>query len=416
MVSTGEERSKLVLRADTNLSAVANPAKASKDNKTVIHQKKRRLSALQSRRAALKDDIQRGKVRICFGSKKLFRKQFDLAANGYKNHDEWVQDWKSERSKSFFLIGSKDETSGNQSATAFFQEDGRLSLRLRIPDALSKFGKYLVINDLHFAYGHEQVVAALHQCLARKTDGESGVAISYRFVRDKKGWQIFVSIPIQRPTVVTRKGVGVIGVDINADHLAVVETDRFGNPICHTRFNLSTYGKTKDQAKALIGDVVKDIVELGAQTKKPLVIEKLSFEKKKSELREIGNSRYSRMLSSLAYGAIISGIKSRAFRFGVEVNEVNPAYTSIIGRVKFAKRYGVSIHESAALCIGRRCLGGSERMPRRLLEIADGKGGYATSPVPVRNRGEHAWASWRRLRRKLPAVLAAHFRARKSDP
>ena len=72
VVSTGEERSKLVLRADTNLSAVASLAKASKDNKTAIHQKKRRLSALQSRRAKLKNDIQRGKVRICFGSKKLF--------------------------------------------------------------------------------------------------------------------------------------------------------------------------------------------------------------------------------------------------------------------------------------------------------------------------------------------------------
>ena len=117
------------------------------------------------------------------------------------------------------------------------------------------------------------------------------------------------------------------------------------------------------------------------------------------------------MLSSFAYEAIISGIKFRAFRFCVEVHEVNPAFTSIIGRVKFSKRYGLSVHESAALCIGRRFLGVSEKFPRHQAEIADGKGGYVTLPLPVRNRGEHVWTSWRRTLKKLPAVLAAHFRA-----
>ena len=201
---------------------------------------------------------------------------------------------------------------------------------------------------------------------------------------------------------------------INTDHIAVVETDRFGNPICHTRLALNTYGVSTKKAKARIGEMAKELVDIGLKTNKPIVLEELSFESKKRELREIGNVRYSRMLSSFSYNAIGQAIKSRAMRFGIEVGEVNPAYTSVIGRAKFSKRYGLSIHESAALCIGRRFLGASERLPRRLDMIADGKGGHVGVSLPVRNRGTHVWTSWRQVRKRLPAVLAAHFRAAKS--
>ncbi|MBK6999809.1 MAG: hypothetical protein IPH35_07535 [Rhodoferax sp.] len=54
-----------------------------------LHQKKRRLVALQDRLVALKADQETGVVRLCFGSKKLFHAQFDLEANGYADHEEW---------------------------------------------------------------------------------------------------------------------------------------------------------------------------------------------------------------------------------------------------------------------------------------------------------------------------------------
>ena len=37
---------------------------------------------------------------------------------------------------------------------------------------------------------------------------------------------------------------------------------------------------------------------------------------------------------------------SRGYRQGVEVFQVNPAYSSVIGRVKFMERYGLSVHEA----------------------------------------------------------------------
>ena len=42
---------------------------------------------------------------------------------------------------------------------------------------------------------------------------------------------------------------------------------------------------------------------------------------------------------------------------GVEINQVNPAFSSVVGRVKFMERYGLSVHQAAALVLARRLLG-----------------------------------------------------------
>ena len=192
--------------------------------------------------------------------------------------------------------------------------------------------------------------------------------------------------------------------------LSLVEIDRFGNPIYKQTIPLNLYGKSKNQTKALIGEACKNIVKIAEETKKSLVVEKLDFKQKKSALRE-KNASYARMLSSFAYSSILTQLKSRAQKQGIEVKEINPAYTSIIGRVKFSKRYGLSTHHAAALVIARRFFRFSEKPPSRLTDIPDGKSGQVALPLPVRNRGEHVWAFWRRLNKKLSVVLAAHFRA-----
>ena len=77
-----------------------------------VHQKKRRLANLRHRLSALEADIAAGRVRLCFGSKRLWRKQRNLEANGYASHQEWLRDWRDARSDEFFVLGSRDETGG----------------------------------------------------------------------------------------------------------------------------------------------------------------------------------------------------------------------------------------------------------------------------------------------------------------
>ena len=105
-------------------------------NLNAAHQKKRRLTILAGRLASVLFDKASGRVGLCFGSKKLWHQQYYLEANGYASHDDWLADWRAARSDEFFVLGSKDETSGCQLCVATVQDDGRITLRLRLPDHL----------------------------------------------------------------------------------------------------------------------------------------------------------------------------------------------------------------------------------------------------------------------------------------
>ena len=121
-------------------------------------------------------------------------------------------------------------------------DEGTLTVRLRMPDCLApQHGKYLVVHGVRFAYGHEQLRAALRsnaayvrhprehgEKAARATD--LGQAISYRFKRDAKGWRVFATTRVIVVPVVTHRS-GAFGVDLNADHLAVCGTDASANHV-----------------------------------------------------------------------------------------------------------------------------------------------------------------------------------------
>ena len=386
----------------------------------VAHHKKRRLASLRQRLASLDADMAAGKVRLCFGSKRLWRKQHSLEVNGCANHGEWLRDWRDARSDEFFVLGSRDETAGCQLCVVSIADDGSLTLRLRMPDCLAgQHGKYLIIEGVRFAYGHGQMLAALQSnadyAAHRREHGEKpalaaamGQAISYRFKQDAKGWRVFATTAMMEVPVVTDKRCGAVGVDLNADHLAVAETDASGNYVNAFSVPLVTYGKSQRQAEALIGDAVASVVQYAREVGKPIVIEKLDFRRKKSSL-EGQAPRYSRMLSSFSYGKVKAYFLSRGYRQGVEVNQVNPAFSSVVGRVKFMERYGLSVHQAAALVLARRLLGGSERIPRRWV-CPVGNGVQVAFTVPARKRVKHVWTYWGAISGQLRPALAAQHR------
>ena len=385
-----------------------------------VHHKRRRLVNLERRLARLEADLAAGRLRLCFGSKKLWRKQYHLEVNGYGSHEEWLKDWRGARSNEFFVLGSRDETAGCQLCVAGIADDGSLTLRLRLPDRLAEgHGRYVVMEGVRFAYGHEQVLAALESnaeyAACRREHGEKsaratdlGQALSYRFKRDDKGWRVFVTTDLEDVPVVTDKRRGAIGIDLNADHLAVAETDASGNYVHAFRVPLVTYGKSSRQAEALIGDAVVRVVEYARRVGKPIAIERLDFRKKKAVL-EGEPRRYSRMLSSFSYGKTQACFLSRGHREGVGIHQVNPAFSSVVGRVKFMERYGLSVHQAAALVLARRLLGCSERIPRRRVAPV-GNGVQVAFTVPARKRVKHVWTYWGAILGQLRPALAAQYR------
>ena len=411
-------------------------------NESKKHQKKRRLEILETKLAAVEQQITDQDPRICFGSRQLFNKQFNLEINGYLSHEEWKRDWDAKRNSQFYVLGSGDETNGCQGCVISKNPDGTFNFKLR---SLSMAANYAEINNVAIKYGHEVLNQAIQRhedlnaaysdaskrmrkalkigpCVPSEDVPAGGIkkplgpSLSYRFLKDEKGWRVFITTDMPEIKKASIRDAGKIGVDINADCLAVTEIDRFGNLVDSEVIHLVTYGKNANQAEAIIGDAVKIAVDLAIKACKPIVIEKLKFSKKRAEL-EGENSKYARMLSSFAYNKIVQSIKSRTHRFGVEVIEVNPAYTSVIGLVNYSKRLGISAHQAAAFAIARRGSGFRERpIQEKETTIPTPKGDHVTFPLPVRNRGKHVWSFWSDVKKYTTAVLAAHIRPPEGDP
>ncbi|WPD19417.1 IS200/IS605 family accessory protein TnpB-related protein [Thermaerobacter composti] len=353
-----------------------------------LHQKQRRLAMLRAR-------LETAEARtglppaVCFGSRRLFHRQFHLEENGFASHDEWRKAWRDARSQSFFCIGSKGEMIGNLNCSLIAG-----SFRLRVPNALAaRFGRCIWIHGVRFPYGDDVISRAI----------ATGQAISYRFVRKRGVWYVFATTERPAAPITTSRMAGALGADLNPDRLAVAEVDRFGNPVAARDIRFELQGKRREQVKAILGDVVADLVAWAKGAGKPIVVERLDFREKKARLREEGN-RYARMLSAFAYAAFMALLLSRAAREGVEVIRVNPAFTSVIGKVKFMARYGLSPHAAAAVAIARRGLGLGERL----------RSGTAR-PLPARNRGRHVWSDWRRIAPSVRGKRAHRLYQRSSE-
>jgi len=118
----------------------------------------------------------------------LFHSQFYPEQKGYASHEEWLSDRQVARNSQFFVLGSKDESAGSQGCVATVAEDGNIALRLRLPNAFPR--KYILITGLWFAHGHNAICRNLSD---KEVEWQ---AISYRFVKDDKGWRIFVTVSL----------------------------------------------------------------------------------------------------------------------------------------------------------------------------------------------------------------------------
>jgi hypothetical protein len=115
-----------------------------------------------------------------------------------------------------------------------------------------------------------------------------------------------------------------------------------------------------------------------------------------------------RVNSNPTLSAMLSIAEPADIKITKKVLEVDPAYTSTLGAVNYAARFGISIHQGAAMAIARRSLGLSERPAVRVARVPTRRGGHVTVPLPVRNRGGHVWSFRSKVSRQIRAALRAH--------
>jgi len=386
---------------------------ASKDRKKLtasLHQHRRRLGILEHQRNETLRQIDH--PTLCFGSRELFNAQHHLEENRYADHAAWLRDWQDVRSSQFFVEGDARE-GGNQFVRIEARADGLFDVEVRLPMALAHLAERayrrkgseiasITLRDVRFPYGAEILRQAIND---RRP-------LSFRFQRDGETWRLFVMLTWEFGDVTLRSfRDGALGVDLNADHVAATLVSLDGNPIHTWRIPLVTQGKTTDQRQDAVRQAAASVAKLAAEFQVPVVAESLDFTRRKSELESCKGRRYARMLSSFAYAQFNKALERACIRRQVHLVRVNPAYTSLIGSVKFARRYGLSVHGAAALSIARRGMGMSEGLPQSP-ELTLGSGEHVTLERPARNARRHVWSSWRELARGRNAVLAERIRTR----
>jgi IS605 OrfB family transposase len=401
----------------TDLDREIGAGRAEREKRSFgLHQHKRRLGVLKDRLVKAERKIERPS--LCFGSRRLFLSQHALKENGYASHGEWLEDWRKARSSQFLIEGAARAPSGNEFVRATVGDDDRITLEVRLPEALHHLAQVrfragnqdhaaVLLHSLHFNHGHEAVLEALR---AHERKDEERSSIAWRFVRDGKGWLVSVILAQAMPEVVTDIARGALGVDLNEDHVALGLVAPDGNIRQTFRLPLVTYGLSSEARLDLIRKTCKGIALLAKEHGVPAVSEKLDFSRKKADLEVRSGRRRARMLSSFAYAEFDRTLASACARSGVGHVRVNPAFTSIIGAAKTAGRYGLSVHRAASIAIARRAMGHSERLPSPA-EVVLRDGTRTALPTAASTSGRHVWSAWRQVARGMRAVLAARARA-----
>ena len=88
--------------------------------------------------------------------------------------------------------------------------------------------------------------------------------------------------------------------------------------------------------------------------------------------------------------------KARCFKLGIQLIEVNPAYSSLIGLIKFMSLYGLNSATAAALVLARRAMRLSERPPARTAY-------QGTEPR------KHVWCNWRSTAKRVKGASRHSF-------
>ena len=202
-----------------------------------------------------------GNPKLCFGSNKLFRQQFEIEKSlfnleyknltPFKTFAAWKKSWLESRNKSFFLAGSKDESYGNQNCQIKHIINNLYEIKINVnPKEIKLNNRYIKFK----IYLHNDKNNTLSKAIFNNKDNNLKQAISFRFYKTKvnkiDSYKILISLDkaklnVNNP-IVSNKLLGTVGVDINADHLAVAETDRFGNLLKVFNLPLDLNNKTTE--------------------------------------------------------------------------------------------------------------------------------------------------------------------------
>jgi IS605 OrfB family transposase len=183
-----------------------------------------------------------------------------------------------------------------------------------------------------------------------------------------------VSFEIPTPKVRYTKENGVIAIDTNASpiHLAIAEVSKTGELLSYQNISLhhliGLSQNSKDHQEWILAH---QIVDLAIQKNKAIAVENLK--KLMKGKRGDGKAKLRKILHQWNAKKFLQKLKRVARLKGVEVIEVHPAYTSLIGMLKYAPQLSIDKDIAGAYVIGRRALGFKENTPENYEKLLKDK-------------------------------------------
>lgn len=334
--------------------------------KKSLYWQKNKLNRLRQHKEKLEYQIDNKIYSMCYGSKVMFRKQYQLSENGYKTHEKWHNDFVKTRDKNIFYLGSADESFGNQLCRLKFDPGtGLFRLELRKENRYCKGNracdKYVCLDGLDFKYMKDELIAIL-QSYGRS--GKGDCPLTYRFHRAGNRWYLQVMFGQSFVSYRTVPKYGAIGLDYNDGFIELSETDGSGNLVRQRRYDLRHHG-TGNRAEAEIRDVIADIVRDAESRCKDIAVEDLDFRRAKarqsSSSREKGK-RYNRMRHLFDYSRYKQTLFNAGFNHRVNIVTIDPKNTSKIGKQKYCGSRKLNVHQAASYVIARRGQGYLDRL------------------------------------------------------
>ena len=325
--------------------------------------KTRRLAILRQRLAESEDALAAGRPSITVGGNRLWRARQNLAA-AEMTAQQWRGRWDAAR---MFLTA--DGESGKAGGNETIRVDTHGRLRIKVPVALAdRLGAHLHIAA-PVVFNHRS-----DEWGGRVRD-QRAVRYDITFDSQRGRWYLdasWIITPAPLSKLDELRDGPVLGVDLNADHLAACVLDASGNPVgAPVTIGVDTAGLRATRRDGRVRAAITTLLDLAvAHQCTAVVVENLDFADARRTGREtLGRGRRGRQLRLTVAGIPTATFRTRltsmASRRSLAVIGVDPAYTSMWGRQHWrtplqqqtSDPATVTVHHGAAAAIGRRGLG-----------------------------------------------------------
>jgi IS605 OrfB family transposase len=347
-----------------------------------------RIEKLERQRDEYQRHIEAGTIpTVVFGGRRNFR----LLREGKLSREKW----RELRSNAFYSRGQANQHGpngqyGNANTELRYQEGNLFDLAVRIPSGQGR-GKDRWLGLTVYVPHHNVSLLAdwLALCPGRATGLATGQAYSVE-VRRHDG-RIFCHITLDLPAVENGNTQnGIAGIDVNPKGVAVTIVHPDGNYQVSRSFPCpELVDVSANKRDWLIGNLVRDAIRWA----KSYGVEVVTVERLKFGQTHDTDRRFNRMTHAFAHRKLLETVYTRCWKEGLATRLVNPAFSSIIGRVKYGETYGLSDHQAAAMVIARRGLGFEERIPLALTRAVFGTEDKLSS-----------WKAWGEVARWLASV------------